>query len=257
MVRSALLVISIISIAALHAPATRAEVLIGLATPLTGHMAQAGASNQVGAESAVADLNARGGVRGERIELIVVDDACDPDQAVAAAARLVDTGVALVIGHHCSIASLPASKVYAEAGVLMISPFSTNPKLTEQGFPTVFRVCGRDDVQGQVAGDLLADRFGDGLIAIVHENAVYGQRLAAGTKKRLNERGVAEVMFEGIEPSLAEYSDIVDKLQAAGVEVLYYAGFRREAGLILRQTHDRGYDLQMVAADGIGGEDSR
>lgn len=137
----------------------------------------------------------------------------------------------------------------------MISPFSTNPTLTEQGFNTVFRICGRDDVQGKVAGDLLADRFGEKSIAIVHESAVYGQGLAAETKKRLNERGVVEVMYEAIDPGLAEYSDIVRKLQAAGIEVLYYAGFRREAGLILRQAHDRGYDVQMVAADGIGGED--
>jgi branched-chain amino acid transport system substrate-binding protein len=94
--------------------------------------------------------------------------------------------------------------VYAAAAVLMISPFSTNPKLTEQGFPTVFRVCGRDDVQGRVAGDLLAERFGEKSIAIVYENAVYGRDLAAQTKKRLNERGVTEVMFEAVEPGQAE-----------------------------------------------------
>jgi branched-chain amino acid transport system substrate-binding protein len=232
-----------------------ADVLIGLATPLTGHMAWAGASNQVGAESAIADLNAKGGVLGERIEMIVVDDACDPDQAVAAAAKLIDAGVALVIGHHCSIASIPASKVYADAGVLMITPFSTNPKLTEQGFRTVFRICGRDDVQGRVAGDFLAERFGERSIAIVHESAVYGQGLAAETKKRLNERGVNEVMLEAIPPGQAEYSDIVDKMRAAGIEVLYYAGFRREAGLIMRSARDQGYRLQLVASDGIGGED--
>ena len=191
----------------------------------------------------------------ERIELLVVDDACQPDQAVAAAAKLVDAGVVLAIGHHCSIASIPASRIYAAAGALMMSPFSTNPKLTEQGLATVFRICGRDDVQGRVAGDLLAERFGARLIAIVHESAVYGQGLAAETKKRLNERGVAEVMLEAIEPGQAEYSDIVHKMQTAGVEVLYYAGFRREAGLIMRQAHDRGYKLQLVAADGIGGED--
>lgn len=126
-------------------------MLIGEAPPLTGHMAWAGASNQAGAESAMADLNAKGGVLGERIETIVADDACDPDQAVAAARKLVAAGVVLAIGHHCSIASIPASSVYAAAGVLMISPFSTNPKLTEQGFPTVFRICGRDDIQGRVA----------------------------------------------------------------------------------------------------------
>ena len=116
---------------ALASTSAHAEVLIGLATPLTGHMAWAGASNQVGAESAIADLNARGGVLGQSIDLLVVDDACDPEQAIAAAAKLLDAGVALVIGHHCSIASIPASKVYADAGALMISPFSTNPRLTE------------------------------------------------------------------------------------------------------------------------------
>jgi branched-chain amino acid transport system substrate-binding protein len=255
MVRRKLLAVSVISIAALGATNAGAEILIGVATPLTGHMAWAGASNQVGAESAVADLNAKGGALGERIEMLVVDDACDPDQAVAAAKRLLDAGVALVIGHHCSIASIPASKVYAEAGVLMISPFSTNPKLTEQGFPTVSRVCGRDDFQGRVAGDLLAERFGEKRIAIVHENAVYGQGLAAETKRRLNGRGVTEVMLEAIEPGEAEYSEVVGRMHAAGVEVLYYAGFRREAGLIIRQAHDRGYELQLVAGDGIGGED--
>jgi branched-chain amino acid transport system substrate-binding protein len=233
----------------------RAEVPIGLATPLTGHMAWAGASNQVGAESAVADLNAKGGVLGDRIELIVADDACAPDQAVAAAEKLVADGVVLAIGHHCSIASIPASSTYAEAGVLMISPFSTNPKLTEQGFPMVFRICGRDDIQARVAGDLLADRFGQSSIAILHDGQVYGQVLAEKTKARLNERGVTEIMFEAIEPGEPEYSDVVRKMQDMGVEVLYYAGFRQEAGLIARQAHDRGYDLQLVAADGIGGED--
>jgi len=217
--RPTLLLVSMLSIVALGAGAAGAEVLIGLATPLTGHMAWAGASNQVGAESAIADLNAKGGVLDERIELLVVDDACQPDQAVAAAAKLVDAGVVLAIGHHCSIASIPASRIYAAAGALMMSPFSTNPKLTEQGLATAFRICGRDDVQGRVAGDLLAERFGEKLIAIVHESAVYGQGLAAETKKRLNERGVAEVMLEAIEPGQAEYSDIVHKMQTAGVEV--------------------------------------
>jgi branched-chain amino acid transport system substrate-binding protein len=137
----------------------------------------------------------------------------------------------------------------------MISHFSTNPKLTEQGFPTIFRLSGRDDVQGRVAGDLLAERFGDRSIAIIHDGEAYGQGLAEVTKRRLNERGVTEVMFEAIESGQAEYLDIVTKMQAMGVEVLYYGGFRREAGLIVRHAHDRGYDLQLVAGDGIGGED--
>jgi branched-chain amino acid transport system substrate-binding protein len=189
--------------------AVRAEVLIGLASPLTGPMAWAGASNQLGAESAVADLNARGGVLGERIELIAVDDFCDPDQALVAAEKLVDAGVALAIGHHCSHATLPASQVYAPAGVLMITPFTTNPKLTEQGLPTVFRMCGRDDRQGQVAGAFLAERFGNKRIAILHDGTVYGQGLAEETRKRLNELGIAEILFDGIRLGQVDFSDVV------------------------------------------------
>jgi branched-chain amino acid transport system substrate-binding protein len=233
----------------------RAEVLIGLASPLTGPMGWAGASNQLGAESAVADLNANGGVLGERIELIAVDDYCDPDQALVAAKKLVDARVAMVIGHHCSHSTLPASKSYAAAGLLMITPFTTNPKLTEQGFPTVFRLCGRDDRQAQVAGALLAERFAHNRIAILHDRTTYGQGLAEQTKNRLNERGVAEVLFEGIQLGQIDFSDVVQKLRAMGVQVLYYAGLRHEAGLIVRQAYEQGYRPQVVASDGVGGEE--
>jgi branched-chain amino acid transport system substrate-binding protein len=235
--------------------AVQAEVLIGLASPLTGPRGWAGASNQLGAESAIADLNAKGGVLGERIELIAVDDFCDPDQALVAAEKLVDAGVALVIGHHCSHASIPASQVYAESGILMITPFTTNPKLTEQGFPTVFRMCGRDDRQGQVAGAFLAERFGNDWIAILHDRTVYGQGLAGEVKKRLNERGIAEILFEGIRLGQIDLSDVVQKMQAMDVRVLYYAGLRHEAGLIVRQAYDHGYHPQVVASDGVGGEE--
>jgi branched-chain amino acid transport system substrate-binding protein len=235
--------------------AVRAEVVIGLASPLTGPMAWAGASNQLGAESAVADLNARGGVLGERLELLAVDDFCDPDQALMAAEKLVDAGVPLVIGHHCSHATLPASKVYAAAGVLMITPFTTNPKLTEQGFPTVFRMCGRDDRQGQVAGAFLAERFGNKSIAIVHDRTVYGQGLAEQTKKRLNERGGREVLFEGVQLGQVDFSDLVQKMRTRDVQVLYYAGLRHEAGLLVRQAYDQGYRPQVIAGDGVGGEE--
>lgn len=235
--------------------AVRAEVLIGLASPLTGPMAWAGASNQLGAESAIADFNANGGVLGERIELLAVDDFCDPDQALVAAEKLVEAGVALVIGHHCSHATLPASKVYAAAGILMITPFSTNPKITEQGFPTVFRMCGRDDRQGQVAGAFLAERFGNERIAIVHDGTVYGQGLAEETRRRLNERGVADVLFEGVQLGQVDFSGIIQKVQALDVQVLYYAGLRHEAGLLVRQAYDQGYRPQVVASDGVGGEE--
>jgi branched-chain amino acid transport system substrate-binding protein len=134
----------------------------------------------------------------------------------------------------------------------MISPIATNPKLTEQGFRNVFRVVGRDDLQGKIAGDLLASRWGDQKIAILHDGEAYGKGLAQEIKKRLNERGVTEAMFEAIEPRKADYSDIVRKMQAMDVEVLYYAGYAAEAALLLRLAREKGGDLQLVGGDALG-----
>jgi branched-chain amino acid transport system substrate-binding protein len=237
------------------APLGHAEIRIGLAAALTGPMAWAGAGLEQGAEFAVADLNARGGVLGEQIELITADDYCDGEQAVAAANKLIAAGVVAVVGHQCSGAAIPASKIYSRAGLLMISTFATHPKLTEQGLTNVFRVVGRDDLQGRIAGDLLAERWGNRRIAILHDGQAYGKGLAEETRKRLNERGVAEAMFEAIEPGKVDYWDIVQKMRAMGVEVLYYGGYKNEAGLIIRQAREHGYQLNLVGGDGISGED--
>ena len=140
-------------------PNARPEVLIGVAGPMTGANAWPGEQMQRGAELAVSDLNAAGGVRGEKIRLLVADDFCDPDQAVAAARKLVSERVIFVAGHYCSGASIPASKVYQDAGVLVISPASTNPTLTDLGRANVFRVIGRDDADGVIDGNYLADHW--------------------------------------------------------------------------------------------------
>ena len=137
------------------------------------------------------------------------------------------------------------------AGILMISTVATNPKLTEQGLTNVFRMVGRDDVQGRIAGDLLAERWGDKPIAILHDGQAYGKGLAEETKKRLNERGIAEAMFEAIEPGKADYWDVVQKMQATGHRGAVLRRFQHEAGLIIRQAREHGYELQLVAGDGI------
>ena len=237
------------------APPAHAEVRIGLATPLTGPMAWGGAATERGAETAVADLNGRGGVLGQQIELITADDYCDGEQAVAAAAKLVAEGVVAVFGHQCSSAAIPASKAYSDSGLLMVSSEATNPQLTEQGLTNVFRMVGRDDLQGQIAGDLLAARWSNKPIAIVHDGSAYGEGLAYETKKRLNERGIVEAVFEAIEPGKADYWDVVEKMRALAVEVLYFGGYQHEAALIIRQAREHGYGLHLVAGDGISNED--
>jgi branched-chain amino acid transport system substrate-binding protein len=137
----------------------------------------------------------------------------------------------------------------------MVSTFATNPELTEQGFTNVFRVVGRDDLQGRIAGDLLAERWGDTPIAILHDGQAYGRGLAEETRLRLNQRGIAEAMFEAIEPGKADYWDVVQRMQATGVEVLYFGGYQHEAGLIIRQAHEHGYELYLVSGDGISNDD--
>jgi branched-chain amino acid transport system substrate-binding protein len=229
------------------APA-QAEVRIGFAAALTGPMAWAGAGSEQGAEFGVADLNAKGGVLGEQIELITADDYCDGEQAVAAANKLVAAAVVAVVGHQCSGAAIPASKVYSQAGLLMISTFATNPKLTEQGFTNVFRLVGRDDLQGRMAGDLLSERWANKPIAVLHDGQDFGKGLAEETRKRLNERGITAAMFEAIEPGKADYWDVVQKMRAMGVEVLYYGGYKHGAGL----NHPPGTRARLPAAPGRG-----
>jgi branched-chain amino acid transport system substrate-binding protein len=228
-----------------------AEILIGVPMPLTGGMAWIGEQGERGTALAVANLNAAGGVLGEPVRAVVVDDFCEGEQAVAAAKKLVAEGVAMVAGHLCSGASIPASKVYAEAGILMISPTSTNPTLTEQGFANVFRVCGRDTLQGTLAADYLAEHWRDQDIAIVHDGQAYGKGVAEAARQRLHEHGVSEVVFEAIEPGQADYSELVEKLQAMGTDALYFGGYTAEAGLIIRQARSRGYDLQMIGSDAL------
>ena len=144
--------------AALGSPA-EADILIGVAGPMTGDRAWYGEQMQRGAELAVADINAAGGVLGQQVQLITADDSCDPEQAVAAARKLVSQGVIFVVGHFCSGASIAASEIYEAAGVLQISPTSSNPMLTELGRANVFRVAPRDDASGILAGNYLADHW--------------------------------------------------------------------------------------------------
>jgi branched-chain amino acid transport system substrate-binding protein len=177
MLRSGLFVVSVISIAANYAPEADAEILIGVAGPMTGAESWFGEQYQRAAALAVEELNARGGVLGQSVRLIVGDDFCDPDQAVALAHKLASDGVVFVAGHFCSHSSIPASKVYEDAGILMIAPSSVNSKLTDEGGPNVFRVCGRDDRQGAKVADYLAEHWAGKEIAILDDGTTWGRAL--------------------------------------------------------------------------------
>jgi branched-chain amino acid transport system substrate-binding protein len=239
---------------ALGGPA-RADVLIGLAGPITGKEAWFGEQLERGAELAVTKLNAGGGVLGQQVQLITADDSCDPQQAVAAARKLVSDGVIFVAGHFCSGASIAASEIYAAAGVLMITPVSTNPKLTELGRANVFRMVPRDEADAIAAGNYLADHWADKRIAILHDNTTFGKGIAEGTKKQLNKRGVTEATYQAYVPGKVEYGVEIAKLQAADIDVLYIGGYHTEIALMARAARDRGYLVQLVTGMSLWSED--
>jgi branched-chain amino acid transport system substrate-binding protein len=235
--------------ATLAASTAWADITIAVAGPITGQYAAFGEQMKRGAEMAVADINAAGGVNGEKLVLEVGDDACDPKQAVAVANQLASKGVKFVAGHFCSSSSIPASKVYEEEGVLQISPASTNPKLTDEGGWNVARVCGRDDAQGIVAGGFLAKNYKDKKIAIIDDKTAYGKGLADETRKALNAAGVTEAMNEAYTAGEKDYTALVSKLKEAAIDVVYVGGYHTEGGLILRQLREQGSQALMVSGD--------
>jgi len=225
---------------------------IAVAGPVTGQYASFGTQMTNGAELAVADINAAGGVLGKTLDLKVGDDACDPKQAVAIANQMSGDGVALVAGHFCSGSSIPASNVYAESDLVMISPASTNPALTDRrAGPNIYRVIGRDDKQGGVAGAYLAEHFGDKNIAIIDDKTAYGKGLADEVKKALNAAGVQEVLNESYTSGEKDYSALVSKLKQADVDALFIGGYHTESGLILRQMRDQGMDTVLMSGDAL------
>ncbi|HML08406.1 MAG TPA: branched-chain amino acid ABC transporter substrate-binding protein [Xanthobacteraceae bacterium] len=232
-------------------PAMAQELPVAIAAPTTGQYASFGMQLRTGAEQAVADINAAGGVLGRKLRLEVADDACDPKQARAIAEKLSGMQVAVVVGHYCSSSSIPASDAYLDGGVLQITPASTNPQFTERGMWNVFRVCGRDDQQGTIAGNYIARTFKGKNVAIVQDKSTYGKGLADEMKKALNKAGVKEKMYEAYTQGDKDFNALVSKMKANAIDVIYVGGYHTEAGLILRQMRAQGMPSQMVSGDAI------
>ena len=229
----------------------QAQVKFGVAGPITGPNAAFGAQLKNGAEQAINDINAAGGIMGQKITLSVGDDVSDPKQGVSVANKFVADGVKFVVGHFNSGVTMPASEVYQENGMLMISPSATNPKITERKMWNVFRTCGRDDQQGAVAGAYILKNMKGKKIAVVHDKTTYGQGLADETKKALNKGGMKEALYEGVNTGEKDYSALVSKIKAAGADLVYWGGLHTEGGLIVRQMRDQGLKTVLMGGDGI------
>ncbi|KQZ14704.1 amino acid ABC transporter substrate-binding protein [Mesorhizobium sp. Root554] len=228
-----------------------ADITIGVVAPLTGPVAAYGDQVKNGAEAAVETINKNGGVLGEKIVLKLADDAGDPKQGVSAANNLVGDGVHFVVGPVTSGVAIPASDVFAENGVLMVTPTATAPDLTSRGLTNVLRTCGRDDQQAEVAAKYVLEHMKDKKIAVVHDKGTYGMGLANAFKAALNKGGVTEVLYEGIMPGEKDYSAIVARLKNDGAEVIYFGGYHPEGGLIARQLADGGVKAQIIGGEGL------
>jgi branched-chain amino acid transport system substrate-binding protein len=230
-----------------------ADIAIGIAGPMTGENAVFGGQIRNGVEQAIEDINAAGGVNGEKLVAKIGDDACDPKQAVNVANQLAGDDVDVVIGHYCSGSSIPASAVYAEEGVIQISPASTNPVYTDKRpeAGTTYRVCGRDDQQGGIAGKYILEKYKGKKVAIVHDKSSYGKGLADETMKTYEAGGAKPILYEAITAGEKDYSALVSKLKQAGAEVVYFGGYYQQAGLIVRQMREQGLNAVLMGGDAL------
>lgn len=229
----------------------RADIVIGLGTATTGPVAALGEQTVHGAKQAIADINAKGGVLGQKLALRIGDDACDPRQAVAVANQFVKEKVAAVVGHLCSGATIPASEVYQEEGVVMITPTATNPLLTAKGYPNIFRACGRDDQQGIVSGQYLAEKFKGKNVAVLDDKQAYGKGLADVVTQTMDKAGVKPVYRGSVTAGEKDFSSLVTSLKEKQVNAVYYGGYHPELGLIVRQSLEQGLKPQFIAGDGL------
>ncbi|MGB5948517.1 MAG: branched-chain amino acid ABC transporter substrate-binding protein [Parvibaculum sp.] len=251
MTRYLLVLVAALSLGLFACSKEKSGITIGVAGPVSGSEAVFGEQFIHGAEKAVADINAKGGVLGQKLNLVIGDDACDPKQAVSVANDMASKGAVFVAGHYCSGSSLPASDVYAESGIVQISPASTNPEFTERGLANVFRVCGRDDAQGPTAADYINKHFPGKKIAVVDDKSTYGKGLADEFRKALNAKGVKEVLHESITAGEKDYSPLVSKLKQTDADILYFGGYKTEGGLIVRQMREQGLDTVLVGGDSL------
>ncbi|MDN5596147.1 MAG: ABC transporter substrate-binding protein, partial [Pseudomonas sp.] len=221
-------------------------IKIGIAGPKTGPVTQYGDMQFMGAKQAIADINAKGGVDGKMLEAEEYDDACDPKQAVAVANKVVNDGVKFVVGHLCSSSTQPASDIYEDEGVIMITPAATSPEITARGYKLIFRTIGLDSAQGPAAGNYIADHVKPKIVAVLHDKQQYGEGIATAVKQTLEKKGTKVAVFEGLNAGDKDFSSIIQKLKQANVDFVYYGGYHPELGLILRQAKEKGLNAKFM-----------
>ncbi len=227
-------------------------IKIGVAGPITGAQAKNGQDLKEGTALAVDEWNAKGGVLGRKIEVVVRDDEALEKNATVVATELIDAGVVGVIGHFNSGCTLPASENYHEAGIPVITPASTNVKVTDRKYSNVFRVCGRDDQQGLAAADYVAGVLKLKTVAVLDDRTAYGKGLADAFEKSLAGR-VTVALHDGFDKDSDNFRPYLVKIKEAGAELIYFGGIYDQAVPLIRQAREMGITAPFMAGDGVHG----
>ena len=229
-------------------------VKIGSASPLTGPQAHIGIDIRNGVQLAIEDLNAAGveiGGRKVKFELLAEDDEANPTKATTVAQKLVDSKVAAIIGHFNSGASIPASRIYSDAGVPQISPSSTNPKYTQQGFRTTFRVVAHDDQQGPTLGRFAVDKLKARSIAVIDDSTAYGQGLADAFEATAKAGGATLVAREHTTDKDTDFRAILTRIKGRKPDLVMFGGIDPQAGPMVRQMAALGIKAKFIGGDGM------
>lgn len=229
------------------------NIKFAMVVPSTGPLTQYGDMVKEGVSTAVEQINAAGGINGKSIEIVAVDDACEPKQGPVAANRVVNDKIGYMIGPVCSGAAIAAAPIYDNEGVVVVTPSATSPALTEgKNFHYIFRTIGRDDQQGPSAAKFIIEKAKPSKVAVLHDKQSYGQGIASSVRDELQKAKVNVALFEGINAGDSDYSAIVTKLKRAGVDFVYYGGYHPEMGLLLRQAAEQGLKVRMMGPEGVG-----
>lgn len=228
-------------------------IKLGVVGPHTGDLASYGIPTIKAAELVVKEVNAKGGVLGKQVELLVEDDVCQPQVATNTATKMVSEGVHFVLGHICSGATKAALGIYKDAGIPAISPSATNPDLTQSGdYPNFFRTIASDDAQARLEVDFALDVLKVKKIAVLHDKGDYGKGLAEFAKAFLEADPRAEVvLYEGITPGAVDYSAVVQKVRRSNAEAVIYGGYHPEASKLVTQMRKRRMDTIFISDDGV------
>lgn len=228
-------------------------IKIGIAGAHSGDLASYGLPTVKAAQLVVKDINAKGGIAGKKVELIIQDDACKPEMATNAATKLVSAKVNAVIGHICSGATKAALRTYKDAKIIVISPSATSPELTQSGqYPNFFRTIAPDDTQARLATDFAMQTLKFTKFAVIHDKGDYGKGFAEYAKKFIEASGKAKVvLFEGITPGAVDYSAIVQKIKYARADAVIYGGYHPEAASIVQQMRKKGMKTAFISDDGV------